>query len=707
MNPTVDSQTASDHISQFLDRDLGWLEFNRRVLYEALDERTPLLERLMFLGIFTSNLDEFFMKRVGLLHRRMSQDQATKSQSKQHKLQTIRDTVLPMLGEQARCYTDVIRPQLAEHGVHLLDWSGLSPSEREEANTYFRRNVFPALTPQAVDLSHPFPFLSNLSHSLAVELTHPRTGQKHFARVKIPKLLPQWIPLQHDGKKGVQRLVALRDLVRQNLDQLFSGMIMGDVMQMRITRSVAVEDEVEPGSDLLEMVEQELRQRRLGDVVRFEHSDSPSPWLLAKVIDELRLTPDQIYAMPAELDYRDLMRVSRTDIPKLRYPPFQPVTPPTLRDDSADIFSLIRAGDVLVHHPYESFDASVARFIRAAVEDPDTLAIKMTVYRTSDDTPFVPWLIQAAESGKQAACLVELKARFDEHRNIRWANALESAGVHVVYGVMGIKTHTKTTLVVRRETDGIRTYAHVGTGNYHPQTAKLYTDLGLLTCDPQITGDVVELFHRLTGHSLKSEFRRLLVAPLNMKQRFLELIQREVDMHQQGRPARIVAKMNQIEDRDMIQALYAASQAGVPIDLLVRGFCCLRPGVPELSPTIRVISVIGRFLEHSRIFHFRNAADDPVDGEVFLGSADWMTRNLEERVEAVTPISNRAHRQRLWNILQASLQDQRQAWEMQPDGTYQQRRPDEHSSRVARQGTHQTLMEQADLLDATLSEPPS
>ena len=688
-------QPQEQHYSRYLDRDYSWLEFNRRVLHEALDARTPLLERLMFLGIFTSNLDEFFMKRIGLLHRSSLQRGRGNAIAKQNRLRTIRQLLLPMLQDQSRCFADELRPQLAEHGVELLEWDHLSEQERARANDYFQRNVYPALTPQAVDTSHPFPFLSNLSHSLAVELTHPHTHLKHFARVKIPKLLPQWIPLTNGNSRNGQRFVSLRELIRNNLQQLFCGMLIGDVLQMRVTRGVALDEDFKPEQDLLETVEEELRLRRLQDIVRLEHNVNPSRWLLDKVVTELDLTPEQVYEMPGELDYRDFMKISRTDMPQLRYPRFEPVVPRALVSGSSDIFSLIRAGDVLVHHPYESFDASVARFIRAAVEDPHTLAIKMTVYRTSDDTPFVPLLIQAAESGKQAACLVELKARFDEQRNIRWANALEEAGVHVVYGMIGVKTHTKIALVVRRESDGLRTYAHVGTGNYHPQTAKLYTDLGLLTCDPDVTGDVVELFHYLTGLSLKTEFPRLLVAPVNMKQRFLEMIQREAQVHQEGRPAHIVAKMNQLEDRDIIKALYRASQAGVPIDLIIRGFCCLRPGVPEWSANIRVISVIGRFLEHSRIFHFRNGAERPEEGEFYIGSADWMHRNMEERVEAITPVTVPALRTRLWEILDVSLQDQRQAWEMQPDGSYLQRSAHEDASHLAQVGTQQMLIERA------------
>ncbi len=427
-------------------------------------------------------------------------------------------------------------------------------------------------------------------------------------------------------------------------------------------------------------------------MVRHEHGKESDRWLLDTVFEQLDLMPDQVYAMPDDYDYLDLRQIASLTIPELRYPAWTPTTPPTLADEHSDIFALIRSGDVMVHHPYESFDSSVARFVRAAVDDVNVLAIKMTVYRTSDDSPFLPLLVQAAEQGKQVACLVELKARFDEQRNIRWANMLEDAGVHVVYGLIGVKTHNKTVIVVRREPDGLRCYTHIGSGNYNPQTATVYTDLGLFTCRPEITEDMVELFHSLTGRSVKQSYGKLLVAPINMRERFMEMIGREIQNHQGGRPTHIIAKINQLQDPDICHELYQASQAGVPIDLVVRGFCVLRPGVPELSPTIRIVSVIGRFLEHSRIFYFRNGAENPIDGEFYVGSADWMVRNLSHRVEAITPIDDRSFRERCWEILQISLNDQRQAWDMQSDGSYIQRTPgdlDDQSS----WGSQQVLME--------------
>ncbi|NIP85220.1 MAG: polyphosphate kinase 1 [Planctomycetales bacterium] len=681
---------------EFIDRDLSWLQFNRRVLHEALDARTPLLERLMFLTIFSTNLDEFVMKRIGVLRRTFTEKEAARDADSEplgRRLLNIREAIVPMLQERARCFQEQLRPQLAAHGIHLLSWEALGEDERRWANAYFLNDVYPILTPQAVDPSHPFPFMSNLSVSLAVALANPETGEKLFARVKVPKLLTQWLELDPAASPGERRFVSLREMILHNLDVLFPGMTILNVMTLRVTRNAEIDyEDEEEGQDLLEMVSEEVRQRRLQDVVRLEHGPTEDRWLLDIVAKQLVPAADEVYEMPDDLDYTDFRQIASLDFPDLKYPRWTPAVSQGLADEDADIFALIRSGDVMVHHPYESFDASVARFVRAAVQDENVLAIKMTVYRTSDDSPFLPLLIQAAEQGKQVACVVELKARFDEHRNIRWANALEDAGVHVVYGVLGVKTHTKITIVVRRESDGLRSYVHVGSGNYNPHTAKVYTDLGLFTCRPEISRDVVQLFHSLTGRSAKQDYRQLLVAPVNMKQRFLEMIDGERIAQQQGRPAQIIAKMNQLQDPDIIQALYRASQAGVPIDLLVRGYCVLRPGDPELSPTIRVISVVGRFLEHSRIFYFRNAAEDPRDGQFFIGSADWMVRNLEHRVEAVAPIQARKFRERCWEILQVSLADQRLAWDMQPDGSYVQRTPPADPQDPVAWGTHEVLM---------------
>ncbi|MHC4995879.1 MAG: polyphosphate kinase 1 [Planctomycetota bacterium] len=667
--------------SIFNNRELSWLEFNDRVLHEAVDNRTPLLERVTFLGIFTSNLDEFFMKRVGGLDRQVATGVVSRSldgQTAQQQLKAIRKRVIPMLDEQARVFDEEIKPQLADHDVHLLGWGDLNEEDREFTDDYFDRQVYPVLTPLAVDPGHPFPFISNLSQSLGLVLSQPGANERLFARLKVPELLPQWVRLpakKNGGDQEIYRYARLRDIICQNLDKLFPNMEVLGVMPFRVTRNADIERDEEDAEDLLDMMAEELRARRFARVVRLEHGPNPNPWILQFLVEELGLSADAVYELPGELDYTDLGPIADLPIPGLKHKSWTPVAPAPLADDETDIFSLIRDEDFLVHPPYESFSASVERLITTAAEDPKVVAIKMTLYRTGDDSPFIETLIRAAESGKQVVCLVEVKARFDEHRNIKVAQELEKAGVHVVYGVVGLKTHTKTALVVRREADGLHAYAHIGTGNYHSGTARVYTDLGLFTDHPDFTDDVIELFNYLTGRSLKTDFRKLLVAPVNMKERFIQMIEREVVHHEAGRPSGVVAKMNSLEDKHVIAALSNASQAGVPIDLIVRGFCCLRPGVEGLSDNIRVVSVVGRFLEHSRLFHFRNGAEDPVDGEFFIGSADWMYRNLERRVEAITPIEDHALRRRCWQLLDLTLNDRRQSWDMQPDGSYVQREP--------------------------------
>jgi polyphosphate kinase len=691
----IDPAPADPEVSpgEFLNRDLSWLEFNRRVLHEATDERTPLLERVRFLGIFTSNLDEYFMKRVGGLKRQVatgvltqSPDGLTPAQS----LAAIRKAVLPLLQQQADCWTSLVCPSLAQKDIHLVRWGDLADAEREKATAYFQANVFPILTPLAVDPGNPFPFISNLSTSLGVILHHPDRHENLFARVKIPEVFPAWVRLTAPSATGPVKFVSLHDIIRHNLDDLFPDMAVVDVMKFRVTRNADIERDEGEAEDLLDMMEEELRLRRFANVVRLEVGRESNQWMLEFLMRELNLRPEDVYEMPAELDYDDLRPVADLNRPDLRFEPWTPVPPPALADEDVDIFGVIRKGDVLVHMPYESFHASVERFVKAAADDPKVLAVKMTLYRTGEDSPFIQTLIRAAEARKQVVALVELKARFDEERNIQLASALEKAGVHVVYGIVGLKTHTKTTLVVRQDPDGIRCYAHVGTGNYNAQTSKLYTDLGILTADPDLTHDLVELFHYLTGRSLKRDYRKLLVSPVNMRGRFLEMIEREATHARAGKPARIIAKMNSLEERKVCRALYDAAKAGVKIDLIVRGFCTLRPGVPGLSENIRVVSVIGRFLEHSRIFYFRNAAADEMNGEFYIGSADWMYRNLLARVEAVAPIEQRPHRARLWEILQIMLKDTRQAWDMHPDGSYVQRRPPDAGSPSP--GTQATLM---------------
>jgi len=675
----------------WLDRDLSWLEFNRRVLSEALDERTPLLERLKFLAIFTSNLDEFYMKRVGAMRTRAYAGRSAPGIEQFHAhMQRLRAELFPMLEQRSACF-EQLRPQLAGHGLRLATWAELDDAQRAEASDYFDQHVSPALTPLSLDPSDPLPFMSNLSTSWGFVLRDPDTPDPVILRVKVPSNLPQWIAVKTGVAAGERCYVALQDLVRQNAHKLFPGVTIEHATLFRVSRNADIAIEEDTDNSIKELVEEQLRQRRFQPVVRLECGENPRPEIRDGLMERFELRDSDVFELAGPLDYTSLFQVASLPIAALRDPPWSPLVPKGLEED-ADLFAVIRAGDLLVHHPYESFDATVERFIRDAAEDPAVTTIKMTVYRLGDDTPFVRSLIRAAENAKQVACLVELKARFDEERNLHWASELQKAGDHVIYGVRGLKTHTKLALVVRREGDGLRTYVHVGTGNYHVKTARMYTDYGLFTCDPTITRDVVNLFHHLTGYSRAPKFERLLVAPLNMRERFIGLIRREAEHLRAGRPARIVAKMNQLEDLPVGEALSEASQAGVPIDLIVRGFCCLRPGVAGWTEKLRVRSIVGRFLEHGRLFHFANGREDPLEGEFYIGSADWMDRNLSRRVEAVTPVSVRHLKERLWEDLLVQLEDRRNAWQMQPDGSYVQLRAEKGDSKVAREGTHVTHM---------------
>ncbi|WP_415062748.1 polyphosphate kinase 1 [Bdellovibrio sp.] len=673
--------------SLFSSREIGWLNFNRRVLTEAEDHRNPLLERVKFLSISSSNLDEFFMKRVGGLKRHVAYGISPKSSDGKtplHQLQEIRQFVNPMLKDQAHCYYKSLKPALEKEGVFLLTWKELTEKEKDLVKKYYNKNVFPVLTPLSVDPGHPFPFISNLSISLGVTLKHPNNEDKLFARIKVPKVLPQWIRV--DSESSTLKFVSLLEVIKENLADLFPAMQVLDVMPFRLTRNADSDHDQEDAEDLLEAIEEELRQRRFAEVVRLEHGPHPDPWMLKFLMEELEISEEDIYELPGLLDFSDLGVIADVNLPKLKFEPYTPVVPPAFAEEGVGIFNSIKIADQLIHNPFESFAASVEKFIRVACDDPKVLAIKMTLYRTGDNSPFIRSLIRAAEQGKQVVCLVELKARFDEERNIYWATELENAGVHVVYGVVGLKTHAKTALVVRQEQEGLKCYCHIGTGNYNVATSRFYTDLGLLTARDEITNDVVEFFHYLTGRSLKNNYQNLLIAPVNMFTRFKAMIEREAEHAKAGRPAQIIAKFNNFEENDIAVALYAASQKGVDIDMIVRGFCCLRPGVPGMSEKIRVISIIGRYLEHSRLFYFRNGAKDPVDGEFFIGSADWMYRNLHARVEAIVPILDRNLREKCWEILQLCIKEQRQAWQMNSDGTYTHRT----SSEV---GIHQTLMQ--------------
>ena len=629
----------------YLNRELSWLEFNARVLFEARDDRDPLLERVKFLAIFAGNLDEFFQVRIAGLRQQAQVGSGAHSpdgRTAQEQLDAARARVLEMVDELSTIYLDV-RRHLAAEGVEVLDYAAI-PEHHDALRQRFIDEIFPVLTPLAVDPGHPFPYITSLTLSIAVGLHDPATGERGFARVKVPQILPRLLEVEPS------RFVLIDQVIEANLDLLFSGMEIEEHHLFRVTRNADLAIEEDEADDLLMAIEEELRRRRFGEAVRLEVERSMPPATRLLLLRGLGLTDADCYEIRGMLDLTGLRQLTELNRPDLQMPPWTPVTPlrlvPPDEDEPADVFAAIRGGDILVHHPYESFTASVERFITQASEDPDVLSIKQTLYRTSGDSPIVQSLIRAAERGKQVVVLVEIKARFDEEANIVWARKLERAGAHVVYGLVGLKTHSKTALVVRREGSGLRRYVHIGTGNYNPKTARLYVDLGLLTCRPEIGADVTDLFNVLTGLSRQQTFRRLLVAPHSLRSRFLELVEREVAHARAGRPARIILKLNAIVDEASIEALYAASTAGVRIDLIIRAGCSLQPGLPGVSENIAVRSIIGEFLEHSRIWSFENGGDR----DWYIGSADLMDRNLDRRVEALVPVEDAEARARLAGI---------------------------------------------------------
>ncbi|HYU52555.1 MAG TPA: polyphosphate kinase 1, partial [Gemmatimonadaceae bacterium] len=676
----------------FINRELSWLEFNSRVLHEAIDDRNPLLERLKFLAIFNTNLDEFYMVRVAGLRRQVAAGVhhiPPDGMSPSEQLAAITGRVNDLMRTQRTLLYDTLLPALATHGVSLVSIEDLTAKEWQTVDEFFEAQVFPVLTPLAVDPGHPFPYISNLSLSLAVQIHDPVSKAVRFARVKVPKSLPRWIPF---GRGNT--FIPLEQVIGANLGSLFPGMDIQGFNAFRVTRYSDLElSHSEDDDNLLSLIEEQVFQRRFAEVVRIEVESGMPESLRQLLMEELRedqpaemrpLADPELVETGPLLDLGDLMSLASLEIPELRDPSFVPATPPELKDSTRSVFDVLKEKDVMVHHPFDSFNASVEQFLLAAATDDNVLAIKMTLYRTSGDTGVVRALTEAAQRGKQVAVLIELQARFDEANNITWARTLEDYGVHVAYGLPGLKTHAKTTLVVRREADGIRRYAHIGSGNYNSKTARIYTDIGLLTSSPSIGADLTDLFNALTGFSRQRLYRKLLVAPPNMRFRFLEMIERETANAREGKPARIIAKMNAVVDAEIIEALYAASQAGVEIDLIVRGICCLRPGVPGVSDRIRVVSIVGRFLEHSRLFYFANGGEE----QFFFGSADWMPRNLDRRVEAVAPVDDVALHPRLQALLSTCLSDNRQAWDLAADGTYTQRSPNGEPVRA----THQLLL---------------
>ncbi len=673
--------------SLYLNRELSWLEFNARVLNEGFDPRTPLLERVKFLSIFSTNLDEFYMVRVAGLRRQLATGMVPDSPdglSPAQQIDAIHRRVAELIEKQQTCLHDELLPELERHGVKFVGMDELSADEYQKIDEFFEAQVFPVLTPLAVDPSHPFPYISNLSLSLAVQLKHPETGAEEFARVKVPKSLPRWVPTGTP-----HRFVPLERLIAGNLTALFPGMEIVGSNAFRVTRYSDLElTHLEEPEDLMALIEEQVFRRRFAEVVRVEIESSTPAELQKLLLDELREDQDDDIPSLPDIDLvesgsllalGDLMSLASLEIPELHDPAYLPAVPKELRDTTRSIFDVINEGDVLVHHPYDSFSASVEHFVTSAALDENVLAIKMTLYRTTGDTAIVRALTEAAERGKQVVVISELQALFYEANNITFARTLESFGVHVAYGLGGLKTHTKTTLVVRREGDGIKRYAHIGSGNYNSKTARVYTDIGLFTCNPAIGADLSDLFNALTGFSRQRLYRKLVVAPGDMRQRFLEMIERETEHAEAGRGGRIIAKMNALVDVEMIEALYHASQAGVEIDLIVRGICCLKPGVPGVSDRIRVISIVGRFLEHSRVFYFQNGSEP----EYYFGSADWMPRNFDRRVEAVAPIDEPVAQARLKSLLDTCLADNRQAWDLMPDGSYIQRMPGGAPERAA------------------------
>jgi polyphosphate kinase len=658
-----------DDPALYFNRELSWLDFNQRVLELTEDPAVPLLEQIRFCAIYASNLDEFYMVRVAGLFEQLDAGidaRGPDGLKPGEQIDAIQARVLELDERLHACFEGKLRPALEGEGVCIVSLDSASEEERQEIDARFHEQVFPALTPLVIGMGRPFPYISNLSLSLGVLLRDPESGSEIIARVKVPKeLLGRFLPVG----KGGQAFVPLEEVIAANLDALFPGTEVVDHGYFRVTRDAdfTVSDEAD---DLLQAVQDEIRRRRFGEVVRLEIAAGMNSKLRRQLIDALRLEDREVYDVKGLIDLADLTAVA--DVPghaELRYTPWTPVTQQRLLgedDEPCDMFATIRQEDLLVHHPYDSFATSVERFVEQAVADPDVLAIKQTVYRTSDDSPLVPSLIRASERGKQAVCMVELKARFDEEANIHWAKSLEEAGVHVVYGIPGLKTHVKAILVARREGDRVREYVHIGTGNYHPKTARLYTDFGLFTADPEIGADVAEMFNFLTGYGRPAEYRKVLVSPTTMRDRIVEEIALTIAAHEAGEEARITLKMNSLVDAGCIRALYEASRAGVRVDLNVRGICCLRPGVEGVSENIHVVSIVGRFLEHSRVYAFQRGEQT----RVLMGSADLMPRNLDSRVELVTPVEDATLRAELLDMLERCFADNANSWELDSEGEW-------------------------------------
>ncbi|CAB4551587.1 MAG: RNA degradosome polyphosphate kinase [Actinobacteria bacterium] len=667
--------------NRFLERELSWLDFNQRVLELAEDQAAPLLERVNYASIFASNLDEFFMVRVASLKRRIATGIAVPSPSglsPQEVLQEISDRTRILQLRHAKLFMDVLAPLMANAKINLVHFSSLSSEEQESLHEYFSLQIFPVLTPLAVDPAHPFPYISGLSLNLAVVLKNPKTKGEHFARVKVPPLLPRFVHVPGSSS----RYVPLEEIMGEFLGELFPGMEVIEHHTFRVTRNEDLEVDEDEGENLLIQLEKELLRRRFGPPVRLEVAENINSKVLSLLQRELDIESSDVYPLPEPLDLRSLSVFYKLRRPELKFEPHQITTNPYLEadeDEAADIFAALREREVLVHHPYESFATSVQAFLEQAAQDPQVLAIKQTLYRTSGDSPIMDALIDAAEAGKQVLALVEIKARFDEQNNIGWARKLESAGVHVVYGLVGLKTHCKLSLVIRQEGDQLRRYCHVGTGNYNPKTARYYEDLGLLTARAEVGEDLAKLFNLLSGYASEPQYKAMLTSPGGVREGLTERIHREIANHKEGRPARIAFKLNSLVDERIIDQLYLASQAGVQVDVLVRGMCSLKPGVKGLSETIRVRSVLGRYLEHSRIFYFENNGVP----DVFIGSADMMHRNLDRRVETLVKIVQQDQIEQLQNIINLGISDEVSSWHLGEDGTWERKYLSASGSKLA------------------------
>ena len=666
---------------KFIDREQSWLAFNQRVLELAEDENIPLFERVKYLTIFASNLDEFFMVRVGSVLGKIELG-VTASNSAGLTPQGSLEQISRKTGElslrHARLFKDKLMPELRKNGIEIITWDQLTDSERVHVTKLFTDRIFPVLTPLAVDPSHPFPYISGLSLNLAVIVKNPDSGAEFFARIKVPPILPRYVSTNNTGSL---RFIPIEELIVIHLQELFPGMLIQDHYTFRVTRNQDIELDEEDTDDLLDTLEQELSRRRFGPPVRLEVEEGVDPKLLTRLCEELEINPSNVFSLPAPLDLTDLLRITDLDFPKLKFPPFRSRSVAALSEiDSEEpdlFFAAIRQGEILLHHPYDSFTTSVVQFLQHAAQDPQVLAIKQTLYRTSGDSPIMEALIEAAEAGKQVLAVIELRARFDEQANVRWARKLEAVGVHVVYGLMGFKTHAKLSLVIRDEATGIRRYAHVGTGNYNPKTARFYEDLGIMSSDPELTEDLTKLFNQLSGFGPQSTFSRLLVAPRTLRPGLLERIENEIKNAKSGKNSGIQFKLNSLLDEEFIEALYRASQAGVPVDLVIRGISSIKPGVPGLSENIRVRSILGRFLEHSRIYHFTNGGSD----EYWIGSADLMQRNLDRRVESLVRIEKAAHKNLLQEILDISMDPKTSSWHQQ-DSNWKRVNEGKHSQEL-------------------------